>query len=102
MISTRDAIFRKMTNRNQTDTNEMTTTETKYETDFYSVEKYIYLTKLFRRSYSRYRKKYQELWVRNTKNRFGIVVFLVDIPNFSLPIDIININNSGQSSPDRR
>ena len=35
-----DAIFRKMTNRNQTDTNEMATTETKYQTDFYSAEKY--------------------------------------------------------------
>ena len=42
---TRDAIFRKKTNRNQTDTNEMTTTETKYQTDFYSAEKYQYLTK---------------------------------------------------------
>ena len=33
-----------MTNRNQTDTNEMTNTETKYQTDFYSAEKYQYLT----------------------------------------------------------
>ena len=39
-IGTRDATFRKMTNRNQTDTNEMATTETKYQTDFYSAEKY--------------------------------------------------------------
>ena len=38
----RDATFRKMTNQNQTDTNEMTTTETKYQTDFYSAEKYQY------------------------------------------------------------
>ena len=36
---TRDATFRKMTNRNQTDTNEMATTETKYQTDLYSSEK---------------------------------------------------------------
>ena len=41
-VPIRDAIFRKMTNRNQTDTNEMTTTETKYQTDFYSAEKYQY------------------------------------------------------------
>ena len=34
-----------MTNRNQTDTNEIATTETKYQTDFYSAEKYQYLTK---------------------------------------------------------
>ena len=42
MVPFRDAIFRKMTNRNQTDTNEMATTETKYQTDFYSAEKYQY------------------------------------------------------------
>ena len=35
---TRDVIFRKMTNQNQTDTNEMATIETKYQTDFYSAE----------------------------------------------------------------
>ena len=34
----RDVIFRKMTNRNQTDTNEMATIETKYQTDLYSAE----------------------------------------------------------------
>ena len=32
---TRDVIFRTMTNRNQTDTNEMTTTETNLQTVFY-------------------------------------------------------------------
>ena len=35
----------KMTNQNQTDTNEMATAETKYQTDFYSAEKYQYFTK---------------------------------------------------------
>ena len=44
-VNRRDAIFRKMKNRNQTDTNEMTTTETKYQTDFYRAEKYQYLNK---------------------------------------------------------
>ena len=34
VLKTRDVIFRKMTNRNQTDTNEMTNTETKYQTNF--------------------------------------------------------------------
>ena len=29
-----------MTNQNQTDANEIATTETKYQTDFYSAEKY--------------------------------------------------------------
>ena len=36
-----------MTNRNQTDNNEMATIKTKYQTDFYSAEKYQYLTKLY-------------------------------------------------------
>ena len=40
-----DATFRKMTNRNQTDTNEIAITETKYQTDLYFAEKYQYLTK---------------------------------------------------------
>ena len=33
-ISTRDATFRKMTNRNQIDANEIATTETKNQIDF--------------------------------------------------------------------
>ena len=44
-VRTRDAIFRKMINQNQTGTNEMATTETKYQTDFHSAEKYQHLTK---------------------------------------------------------
>ena len=34
-----------MTNRNQTDTNKIATTEANYQTYFYSAEKYQYLTK---------------------------------------------------------
>ena len=34
-----------MTNRNQTDTNDIATTETKYQTDVYSFGKYQYLIK---------------------------------------------------------
>ena len=45
IVQTRDAIFKKITNQNQTDTNEMATTETKYQTDFYFAQKYQYLTK---------------------------------------------------------
>ena len=41
----RDVILRKIAIQNQTDTNEMVTTETKYQTYFYSSEKYHYLTK---------------------------------------------------------
>ena len=44
-ILIRGAIFRKITSQNQTDTNEMATTETKYQTDFYSAQKYQYITK---------------------------------------------------------
>ena len=39
-VRIRDATCSKMRNQNQTDTNEITTTETKYQTDFYSAEKY--------------------------------------------------------------
>ena len=31
--------------------------------------------------------KYQEIWDRNTKYRFGFGIFLVGIPNFWLPVD---------------
>ena len=41
-MQTRDVIFRQMTKRNQINTNEMATTETKYQTDFYPAEKYQY------------------------------------------------------------
>ena len=41
----RGAIFRKISNRHQSYTNEMATIETKYQTDFYSAKKYQYLTK---------------------------------------------------------
>ena len=41
-VHTRDATIKKITNQNQTDTNEMTITETKYQTDFYSANKYQY------------------------------------------------------------
>ena len=44
---TRDAIFRKMTNRSQTDTNEIANTETKSQTDFYAFPKYQDFTKFY-------------------------------------------------------
>ena len=52
---TRDAIFRKITNRNQTNTNEIATTETKYQTDFYTSEKIPIFNQILYRSYSKYR-----------------------------------------------
>ena len=69
-----------MTNRNQTDTNETATTETKYQTYFYSAEKCQYLTKFQAdrtQDSDKIPRKYQEIWDRNTKYRFGIAIFLV-------------------------
>ena len=45
-VGTRDAIFRKMTNRNQTITNEMDNIKPNTKPISYSVEKYQYLTKV--------------------------------------------------------
>ena len=39
-------------------------------------------------------RKYQEIWDRNTKYRFGIGIFLVKIPNLWLPIDITTWHRS--------
>ena len=68
-----------MTNRNQTDTNGIAHTETKYQTDFYSAEKYQYLFKktVLKIPIKYQEKTYQEIWDRITKNRFGIGIFLV-------------------------
>ena len=80
-VAARDVIFRKITNRNQTDTNEMTNTETKFQTNFYSAQKYQYLTKFYQ-DHSQNSDKIP----RNTKKfgteipntyRFGFGVFLV-------------------------
>ena len=77
----RDAIFRKMINRNQTDTNEMATTETKYQADFYSAEKNTNIKPNFNKAVlkitDKIPRKYQEIWDINTKYRFGIGIFLV-------------------------
>ena len=62
-----------MANQNQTDTNEMATTETKYQTNFYSAEKYQYLTK-FNKIVLNMPMKYQG----NTKK------FWTEIPNADL------------------
>ena len=78
-MCTRGAIFRKITSQNQTDTNEMATTETKYQTDFYSAQKYQYLTN-FKKIVFKIPIKYQEdtkkFRDRNTKYRFGFGIFL--------------------------
>ena len=86
---TRDVIFRKKTNRNQTDTNQMTTTETKYQTNFI-LPKNTNIQPKFYKIILKIPIKYQE----NTQ-KFG-----TEIPNsdlvlvfswyakFLLPIDI--------------
>ena len=63
----RDAIFRKMTNQNQTDTNEMATTETKYQTDFYSAEKYN-IKPTFNKVVLKTPIKYQEIYQEYQKD----------------------------------
>ena len=73
-VISRDAIFRKMTNQNQIDTNEMATTETKYQTNFYSAEKNTNIYPNFNKSVHKKPTKYQE----NTK-KFG-----TEIPNTDL------------------
>ena len=80
MVFGRGAIFRKFSNRNQTDTNEMATTETKYQTDFYSAKNTNILpnfNKGLPQNTDKIPRKYQEIWDRNTKYRFGIGIFLV-------------------------
>ena len=74
MIPIRDVIFRKMTNRNQTDTNEMATTETKYQTNFYFSKKQNNILPNFNMIVLKIPIKYQE----NTK-KFG-----TEIPNTEL------------------
>ena len=70
---TRDVIFRKITNRNQTDTNEMATGETKYQTDFI-LPKNTNIKPKFKKIVLNMPIKYQE----NTKN-FG-----TEVPNTDL------------------
>ena len=77
---TRDVIFRKMTNQNQTDTNEMATKKPNTKPIFilpkntnikpnFNIERSQNADKIPR--------KYQEIWDRNTKYRFGFGIFLV-------------------------
>ena len=63
-----------MTNRNETDTNEMATIETNYQTDFYSAVYHQYSTNF----YGDYSRKYKipRNWDRDTKYRFGISIFI--------------------------
>ena len=57
----RDATFTKMTNQNQTDTNEIATTETKYQTDFYSAEIISIFNQILSRPYSRFRQNTKKI-----------------------------------------
>ena len=77
-----------MTNRNQTDTNEMATIETKYQTIFI-LPKNTNIKANFNKAVLKIPIKYQEntkkipskktskIWDINTKYRFGIGIFLV-------------------------
>ena len=69
----RDAIFRKMTNQNQTDTNEMATTETKYQTDFYSAEKIPIFIQVFTRAFTKCRQN-AKIIPRNLGQKYQIPI----------------------------
>ena len=69
-VHARGAIFRKISNRDQTDTNEMATTETKYQTDFYSAKN----TNILPKDFLKIPIKYQE----NT-NKFGTEILNTDL-----------------------
>ena len=71
----------KNNNPNLTDTNEIATTETKYQTDFYAAVKYQYLINFYGDSTHRNDKihrNYQYIWDRDTKYQFRIGIFLVN------------------------
>ena len=63
---TRDVIFSKMANQNQTDTNEMATIETKYQTDF-TLPKNTNISPNFKRGVLKIPIKYQKIRDRHTK-----------------------------------
>ena len=89
----RDVIFRKMTNQNQTDTNEMATTETKYQTDFYSAEKIPILNLILTLSVLKMPINTKKI-PRKLGQKYQIPIwfgYFLGIPNFWLPIVITNV-----------
>ena len=70
-----------MTNLNQTDTSEIATTVTKYQTDFILPKntniKPNFKETVHTQDSDKIPRKCQEIWNRNTKYRFGIGIFLV-------------------------
>ena len=79
MVDTRDATFRKITNRNQTDTNEIATAETKNQTVFI-LQKKNNIKPNSKKTVLKIPIKYQENTKKfgtNTEYRVGIGIFLV-------------------------
>ena len=60
-LQTRDATFRKMTNQNQTDTNEMTTTETRNTKPIFILPKNANIKPTFNKFVLKIPIKYQEI-----------------------------------------
>ena len=92
----RDVIFRKMKNQNQTDTSEMATTETKYQTDF-SCRKIPIFNQILTRAFSKCRYNAKKI-PRNLGQKCQIPIwfwYFLGIPNFWLPIYI----TSGDTAP---
>ena len=88
----------KMTNQNQTDTNEIAPTETKYQTDFYSAEKIPIFNQILSRPYSRFRQNSKKI-PRNLGQKYQIPIlywYFLGIPNFWLPIGITTLNPAGK------
>ena len=89
-VGARDATFRKMANRNQTDTNEIATTEIKYQTDFHFAEKIAIFNQILRRPYSRFRQDTKKR-SRTLGQKYQIPIwywYFLGIPIFLLPIGI--------------
>ena len=94
----RDAIFRKITNRNQTNANEIATTETKYQTDCYSSEKMPIFNQILYRSYSRHRSNTKKI-PKKLGQDYQIPIwycYFLGIPNFWFPIDITIMDHPGR------
>ena len=79
-----------MTNRNQTDANEMATTETKYQTELYSAEKIPIFNQFLRRPITQDTDKIKKI-PRHLEQKYQIPIwywYFLGIPNFYLSIDI--------------
>ena len=87
VVLIRDAIFRKMANQNQT--NEMVTTETKYQTDFYSAEKIPIFNQILTRAFSKDRQNTKKI-PRNLGQKYQIPIWFwyIGVPKSNASLSI--------------